>query len=153
MSSVNKVILVGRVGADPEVRDLPSGSSVANFNIATSEKYKGKDGQLVEQTEWHRLELWEGLAKIAQQYVKKGSQIYVEGKIKTEEWTDKEGVAKKGTKIRVLSMTLLGSPSGNNNNNNNNDNNTSNTTSEPKQKVVSNDYVDNSPAPDDDLPF
>ena len=148
MAGVNKVILVGHVGADPEVRDLPSGSSVATFSIATSEKYKNKAGETVEQTEWHRLELWEGLAKIAQQYVKKGSQVYVEGKIKTEEWTDKDGVAKKGIRIRVNTMTLLGSASGNNNNNNN----TPNTSNEPK-KVVNADYSDNSPAPDDDLPF
>ncbi len=150
MAGVNKVILVGHVGADPEVRDLPSGSSVATFSIATSEKYKNKAGETVEQTEWHRLELWEGLAKIAQQYVKKGSQIYVEGKIKTEEWVDKDGVAKKGIRIRVNTMTLLGSAGGGNNNNNNS---TSNTTNEPKQ-ATANEYVaDNSPAPDDDLPF
>ena len=148
MAGVNKVILVGHVGSDPEVRDLPSGSSVATFSIATSEKYKNKAGETVEQTEWHRLELWEGLAKIAQQYVKKGSQVYVEGKIKTEEWVDKDGVAKKGIRIRVNTMTLLGSASGNNNNNN-----TPNTSNEPKQ-ATANDYVsDNSPAPDDDLPF
>ena len=148
MAGVNKVILVGHVGADPEVRDLPSGSSVATFSIATSEKYKNKAGETVEQTEWHRLELWEGLAKIAQQYVKKGSQVYVEGKIKTEEWVDKDGVAKKGIRIRVNTMTLLGSASGNNNNNS-----TPNTSNEPKQ-ATANEYVsDNSPAPDDDLPF
>ncbi len=149
MAGVNKVILVGHVGADPEVRDLPSGSSVATFSIATSEKYKNKAGEVVEQTEWHRLELWEGLAKIAQQYVKKGSQVYVEGKIKTEEWVDKDGVAKKGIRIRVNTMTLLGSAGGNNNNNNS----TPNTNNEPKQ-ATANEYVsDNSPAVDDDLPF
>ena len=150
MAGVNKVILVGRAGKDPEVRNFENGSIVANFNIATSEKYKNKAGETVEQTEWHRLELWEGLAKIAQQYVKQGSQIYVEGKIKTEDYTDKDGVARKITKIRVNTMTLLGSATGNSNNDNSN--NTSNISNEPKQ-VVNADYSDNSPAPDDDLPF
>ena len=149
MSGVNKVILVGRAGKDPEVRNFENGSIVANFSIATSEKYKNKAGETVEQTEWHRLELWEGLAKIAQQYVKQGSQIYVEGKIKTEDYTDKDGVARKITKIRVNTMTLLGSAGGNNTDNNS----TPNTSNEPKQ-ATANEYVsDNSPAPDDDLPF
>lgn len=148
MSSVNKVILVGRVGADPEVRNFDNGTVVANFNIATSEKYKNKNGETVEQTEWHRLELWEGLAKIAQQFIKKGSQIYVEGKIKTEEWVDKEGVAKKGIKIRVNTMTMLGSPNPNNNSN------ATPATSHESKPAVEKEYVsDNSPAADDDLPF
>ena len=150
MSGVNKVILVGRAGKDPEVRNFENGSVVANFNIATSEKYKNKAGETVEQTEWHRLELWDGLAKIAQQYVKQGSQIYVEGKIKTEDYTDKDGVARKITKIRVNTMTLLGSAGGNNNDNNS----TPNTSNEPKKVAATNEYVsDNSPAVDDDLPF
>lgn len=108
MAGVNKVILVGRLGSDPEVRNLESGSVVANFNIATSEKYKNKSGELVEQTEWHRLELWDNQAKIAQQYLKKGDQVYVEGKLRTEEYTDKDGIARRSTKIRVITLTLLG---------------------------------------------
>ena len=117
MAGVNKVILLGNLGADPEVRYLESGSVVASFNIATSEKYKGRDGNMVEQTEWHRIELWDNLAKIAEQYLKKGNSVYVEGKIRTEEWTDKEGIQRKGIRIRGTSMTLVG---GNNNNNSNN---------------------------------
>jgi single-strand DNA-binding protein len=114
MAGVNKVILLGNLGSDPEVRYLESGSVVASFNIATSEKYKGKDGNMIEQTEWHRIELWDNLAKIAEQYLKKGNSVYVEGKIRTEEWTDKEGIQRKGIRIRGTSITLVG---GNNNNN------------------------------------
>jgi single-strand DNA-binding protein len=108
MAGVNKVILVGRLGSDPEVRNLESGSVVANFNIATSEKYKNKSGELVEQTEWHRLELWDNQAKVAQQYLKKGDQVYVEGKLRTEEYTDKDGISRRSTKVRVTTLTLLG---------------------------------------------
>ena len=91
MAGVNKVILLGNLGADPEVRALPSGVKVANINIATSESYTGKDGQRVDQTEWHRIELWDNLANIAEQYLKKGNQVYIEGKIRSEEWQDKNG--------------------------------------------------------------
>ncbi len=108
MAGVNKVILLGNLGSDPEVRYLESGAVVASFNIATSEKYKGKDGNMIEQTEWHRIELWDNLAKIAEQYLKKGNSVYVEGRIRTEEWTDKEGIQRKGIKIRGTSMTLVG---------------------------------------------
>lgn len=113
MAGVNKVILVGNLGKDPEVRHLESGSVVANLTLATTEAYKDKNGQRVENTEWHDLELWEGQAKIAEQYLKKGSQIYVEGKIKTDSWQDEQGNNRKKVKIRVLSFTMLGSRSGN----------------------------------------
>lgn len=108
MAGVNKVILLGNLGSDPEIRSLPSGSKVASFSIATSEAYNNKEGQRVEQTEWHRVELWDGLANIAEQYLKKGRTVYVEGKIRTEEYTDKDGIARKTTKIRGTSMTLVG---------------------------------------------
>lgn len=108
MAGVNKVILLGNLGADPEVRYLESGAVVAQFNIATSERYKGRDGNMIEQTEWHRIELWDNLAKIAEQYLKKGNTVYVEGKIRTEEWTDKEGQARKTMRIRGTNMTLVG---------------------------------------------
>lgn len=81
MAGVNKVILLGNLGSDPEIRSLPSGSKVASFSIATSEAYNNKEGQRVEQTEWHRVELWDGLANIAEQYLKKGRTVYVEGKL------------------------------------------------------------------------
>lgn len=108
MAGVNKVILVGNLGADPEIRNLPSGSSVANFNIATSESYTNKNGEKVTQTEWHRIECWEGLAKVAEQYLKKGNSVYIEGKIRTEEWQDKDGNTRYTTKIRAQNMTMLG---------------------------------------------
>lgn len=109
MAGVNKVILIGNLGADPEIRNLPSGSSVANFNIATSESYTNKNGERVTQTEWHRIECWEGLAKVAEQYLKKGNSVYIEGKIRTEEWQDKEGNTRYTTRIRAQNMTMLGS--------------------------------------------
>ena len=108
MAGVNKVILLGNLGSDPEVRYLDSGSVVAKFNIATSEAYNTKGGERVEQTEWHRIELWDGLAKVAEQYLKKGNTVYIEGKIKTEQWTDKDGQQKSGIRIRATSMTLVG---------------------------------------------
>lgn len=111
MAGVNKVILVGNLGADPEVKYLEGDNVVANIRLATTEAYKDRNGNRVEQTEWHDLELWGGQAKIAEQYLKKGMQIYVEGKIKSDTWQDQEGNNRKRTKIRVLSFTMLGSRS------------------------------------------
>lgn len=108
--SVNKVILIGNLGSDPEVRYLESGSAVAKFNIATTESYTNKSGERVDNTEWHRIELWEGLAKVAEKYLKKGNQVYIEGRIRTDSWTDKEGQQRTGVTIRANSMTLLGGP-------------------------------------------
>ncbi|GAA4447523.1 hypothetical protein GCM10023091_42570 [Ravibacter arvi] len=110
MAGVNKVILIGNLGADPEVRHLPSGSMVANFNIATSESYTNKNGERIEQTEWHRIELWDRLAQIAEQHLKKGNQVYIEGRLRTENWTDKDGNPRSRVAIRGDSMTLLGKP-------------------------------------------
>ena len=112
-ASVNKVILIGNLGSDPEVRYLESGSAVAKFSIATTESYTNKSGERVDNTEWHRIELWEGLAKVAEKYLKKGNQVYIEGRIRTDNWTDKEGQQRSGITIRANSMTLLGGPSGN----------------------------------------
>lgn len=108
MAGVNKVILIGNLGSDPEVRHLSSGSVVANFNIATSESYTNKNGERVTQTEWHRIELWDGLAKVAEQYLKKGQMVYIEGKLKTENWQDSDGNNRTTTRIRGLNMTMLG---------------------------------------------
>jgi single-strand DNA-binding protein len=108
MAGVNKVILIGNLGSDPEVRHLSNGSVVANFNIATSESYTNKNGERVTQTEWHRIELWDGLAKVAEQYLKKGQSVYVEGKLKTESWQDSDGNNRTTTRIRGLNMTMLG---------------------------------------------
>jgi single-strand DNA-binding protein len=88
---------------------LSSGSVVANFNIATSESYTNKNGERVTQTEWHRIELWDGLARIAEQYLKKGQSVYIEGKLRTENWQDSDGNNRTTTRIRGLNMTMLGS--------------------------------------------
>lgn len=111
MAGVNKVILIGNLGSDPEVRHLSNGSVVANFNIATSESYTNKNGERVTQTEWHRIELWEGLAKVAEQYLHKGNTVYIEGKLKTETWQDSDGNTRNTTRIRGLNMTMLGGKS------------------------------------------
>jgi len=107
--SVNKVILVGHVGKQPETRAFADGTSVTNFSLATSEKYKDKTGVMAEQTEWHNISCFGKLAEIASQYVHKGTQVYVEGKIKTNKYTDKAGVEKYSTNIVVSSLQLLGS--------------------------------------------
>ena len=112
MASVNKVILVGNLGRDPEVRYLPSGDPVANIAIATSSKYKGKDGNMVEETEWHRVTFFGKLAEIVGQYMKKGRSVYIEGRLKTRKYTDKDGVEKYATDIRGDRMQMLGGRSG-----------------------------------------
>lgn len=102
------MILVGNLGADPEVKYLEGDKAVARLRLATTESYKDRSGNRIDQTEWHDLEMWDGQAKIAEQYLKKGSQIYVEGKIKTDTWQDDQGQNRYRTKIRVLSFTMLG---------------------------------------------
>ncbi|NQT77629.1 MAG: single-stranded DNA-binding protein [Bacteroidetes bacterium] len=108
MAGINKVILVGNLGKDPEVRTLENGTKVANFTLATSETYKTKDGQKVTQTEWHNIVLWRGLAEIAERYMKKGNQVYIEGKIKTRSWDDKDGNKRYTTDIVGDNLTMLG---------------------------------------------
>lgn len=112
MASVNKVILVGNLGRDPEMRYLPSGEAVANLALATTDKYKDKSGQLVESTEWHRVSFFGRTAEICGQYLKKGSQVYVEGSIRTRKYTDKDGIEKYSTEIRGDRMQMLGSKGG-----------------------------------------
>jgi single-strand DNA-binding protein len=112
MASVNKVILVGNLGRDPEIRYLPSGDPVANVTIATSSKYKNKAGEMVEETEWHRVTFFGKLAEIVGQYLKKGRSVYVEGRIKTRKYTDKDGVEKYATDIIANEMQMLGSREG-----------------------------------------
>jgi single-strand DNA-binding protein len=104
---VNKVILIGNVGADPTVRYLEGGVPVASFSLATSETYKNKNGERVEQTEWHNIVLWRGLAQIAEYYVKKGSQLYIEGKIRSRSWEDKSGIKHFLTEIYADTMQIL----------------------------------------------
>ena len=112
MASVNKVILVGNLGRDPEVRYLPSGDAVTNVTLATSSKYKNKSGEMVEETEWHRITFFGKLAEIAGQYLKKGRPVYVEGRIKTRKYTDKDGIEKYATDIIANEMQMLGSREG-----------------------------------------
>ena len=99
MAGVNKVILVGNLGKDPEVRHLENGTAVANFPIATSESYKDREGNRVDQTEWHNVVVWRKLAEIAESYLKKGSQIYLEGKLRTRSWDDPQGNKRYTTEV------------------------------------------------------
>jgi len=110
--SVNKVILVGNVGADPEVRYIESNTPVCNLRIATSESYKNRSGEKVTTTEWHTVVLWRGLAEIAEKYVKKGMQLYIEGKIRTRSWDDKDGNKRYTTEIIADVLQLLGKREG-----------------------------------------
>lgn len=106
--TVNKAIIIGRVGADPELKHTSSGVAVASFNLATNESYKDKDGKVVDQTDWHRIVAWNKLAEICGQYLKKGSLVCIEGKIKTRSYDDKDGQKKYVTEIRADSMQMLG---------------------------------------------
>ncbi|MFH1699842.1 MAG: single-stranded DNA-binding protein [Candidatus Zixiibacteriota bacterium] len=138
MASVNKAILIGNLGADPELRYTSSGQAVVNFNIATTEKWKDKDGQMQESTEWHRIILWKRQAEIAKEYLKKGSPVYIEGRIQTRNYEDKDGIKRYITEIVGQRMQFLGS----------------------RGAVSENDPSEPPPAPpanmdseDDDLPF
>lgn len=105
---VNKVILVGNLGNDPEVRYMPNGNAVANLSLATSESWKDQQGQMQERTEWHRLTMYRRLAEVAGEYLRKGSQIYVEGKLQTRKWQDQQGQDRYTTEIIVDQMQMLG---------------------------------------------
>lgn len=107
MSGINKVILVGNLGKDPEVRHLEGGVAVAKFPLATSDSYKKPDGTRVDTTEWHNVVMWRGLAETAEKYLRKGSHVYIEGKIRTRNWED-NGVKKYFTEIVADTMTMLG---------------------------------------------
>jgi len=106
--SVNKVILVGRLGRDPETRFTGGGQAVANFSMATDESYKDKNGERQKRTEWHKIVVWSKLAEIAQQYLKKGSLLYLEGRLQTREWQDKEGQKRTTTEIVATNFRMLG---------------------------------------------
>jgi single-strand DNA-binding protein len=109
MASVNKVILVGHLGADPDMRYMPNGDAVATLRLATTEQWKDKaSGEKKEATEWHRVVLWRRLGEIAGQYLKKGAQVYIEGSLKTRKWQDKEGQDRYTTEIQCNEMKMLG---------------------------------------------
>ena len=112
MAGVNKVILIGNLGKDPEVRTLEGGIQVARFPLATTEYYKDKTGNKVEKTEWHNIVVWRAQAEFAEKYLKKGQSIYVEGKIRTSNYQDKEGVQRYSTEIVADNITMIGRPGG-----------------------------------------
>lgn len=111
MASVNKVILVGSLGRDPETRYMPDGGAVTNFSMATTESWKDKSGEKQEKTEWHRISTFQKLAEICGEYLKKGSSVYIEGRLQTRKWTDKDGVDKYTTEIIADRMQMLGAKS------------------------------------------
>jgi single-strand DNA-binding protein len=109
MASVNKAIVLGNLGKDPEVRFLPNGDAVCNFSLATTESWKDKDGQKLDKTEWHNVVLFRKLAEIAGEYLKKGRPVYIEGRLQTRKWKDKEGADRYTTEIVADQMQMLGS--------------------------------------------
>ena len=111
MASVNKVIVVGNLGRDPETRYMPEGGAITNISVATTDKWKDKNGEMQEKTEWHRIAFFGKLAEIAGEYLKKGSQVYVEGRLQTREW-EKDGVKRYTTEIIANQMQMLGSRQG-----------------------------------------
>ena len=144
--SVNKVILIGNLGKDPDVRHLENGATVANFPIATSENYKDrKTGEKVSQTEWHNIVVWRGLADITERYLKKGDKVYIEGKLRTRSWQDQDGNTKYTTEVVADNLTMLGkSPD--------------NSTSPPSQPAAASSSTTQNedfsgPDDSDDLPF
>ena len=144
--SVNKVILIGNLGKDPDVRHLENGATVANFPIATSENYKDrKTGEKVSQTEWHNIVVWRGLADITERYLKKGDKVYIEGKLRTRSWQDQDGNTKYTTEVVADNLTMLGkSPD--------------NSTSPPSQSAAATSSTTQNedfsgPDDSDDLPF
>ena len=148
--SLNKIILIGNLGRDPEVKNLDNQKVVATFSLATSESFNDKNGERRTETEWFNIEMWDAQARVAEKYLKKGSQVYIEGKLKTETWKDKEGIEKSRYKVRVQNFTLLGG-----NPNRNADG--SNTSAPSNNPTPSNDNstgsMPNDPGLSDDLPF
>jgi len=144
---LNKVMLIGNLGADPETRFTQDGTCVCNIRLATTEKFKDRSGERQERTEWHRVVLWGRLGEIAKDYLAKGRQVYIEGKIETRKWTDKDGNTRYSTEIRANSMQMLGGRSGETGE------------SHPgQQPAVEQDPFAGSPEPggvpaDDDIPF
>lgn len=144
MAGVNKVILIGNLGKDPEVRHLENGRAVANFSLATSEVYKNKSGERVTTTEWHNIVLWTPLAEIAEKYLRKGNQVYIDGKLQTRSYDDKDGNRKYITEVVGQNLTMLGAK--NEGNSESNSSNYSNNTTAGEEVSSYNDETD-------DLPF
>ncbi|GEO02970.1 single-stranded DNA-binding protein [Adhaeribacter aerolatus] len=151
MASINRVILVGNLGKDPEIRHIEGGVAVARFPIATSETYKDKTGNKVERTEWHNIVVWRGLAEVAEKYLKKGQSVYIEGKIRTNNYQDKEGIQRYSVEIVADNMTMLSRAEGSNGQGQNNAQESSAVynSGNPGKPEMSANY-ENEP---DDLPF
>ncbi|MBE7442174.1 MAG: single-stranded DNA-binding protein [Flavobacteriales bacterium] len=142
MAGINKVILLGNLGKDPEIRYLEGGTAVANFTLATSENYKDKTtGERKTITEWHNVVLWRGLAEITEKYLKKGNQVYIEGKLRTRSWQDKDGNTRYTTEIVAENMQMIGRK----------DENTSSTPSDTS--TPSTPEIEQNNSMEDDLPF
>jgi single-strand DNA-binding protein len=137
MASVNKVILLGNLGKDPEVRYTAGGTAVASFSLATSERFKGKDGQYEEKTEWHNITLWGRLAEVAGEYLAKGKTAYIEGRLQTRKWADKEGKDRYTTEVVGEKMQMIGGKG----------------ERSEKPKDTGNSYEEPSFNPDDEIPF
>ena len=160
---INKVILVGNLGGDPELRYTGSGTAVCNFSVATTESYKDRDGNQVENTEWHRVVAWARLAEICGEYLSKGRQVYIEGQLQTRQWEDKDGNTRYTTEIKAREMQMLGGRDDNSGGGGNygGGGNTydqrpqrqSNNGGGQKQQQASSPSDDYSFTPDDDLPF
>jgi single-strand DNA-binding protein len=145
--AVNKVILIGNVGSDPEIRHLEGGTPVANFRLATSETYTNRNGERITQTEWHNIVVWRGLAEVVEKYVKKGSQLFVEGKIRTRAWDDKDGNKRYTTEIVVDTLQMLGKKA------EGGGESSGNSTSSAGYSPSSGGDMPTMPEPEDDLPF
>jgi len=150
MASLNKVILIGRLGSDPEKTLLNGGSTVAKFSLATSEKYKDQEGNQQEKTEWHRIVMWNKLADLAEKYLSKGKQVYIEGSLKTNEWNDKDGNKRFTTEVNAQTMQFLDSKSGNGGNSSNN-NYKSNSGNQQTPYIKNSQFEDD--FMEDDIPF
>jgi single-strand DNA-binding protein len=145
MAGVNKVILIGNLGADPEIRNLESGVKVATINLATSEFFKDRSGEKQSHTEWHRIVLWRGLAEVAENYLKKGSQVYIEGRLRSRSYEDQDGKTRYVTEIEARELTMLGRKE----NEGNESFPSSEKVNKPESKGPSTDMKDDN----DDLPF
>lgn len=157
MAGINKVILVGNLGKDPEVRTISNGALVASFSVATSESFTNKEGQKVDKTEWHNIVLWRGLASVAEKYLKKGNKVYIEGKLRYRQYDDKDGNKKYITEIEATDLMLLDRPAnaggGGGNYQGSNTNTSTNTYNDPApQNNFDGGNSNNSDIPDD-LPF
>ncbi|MBN2485028.1 MAG: single-stranded DNA-binding protein [Bacteroidales bacterium] len=145
--AINKVILIGNVGNDPEIRHLEAGTPVANFRLATSESYTNRNGERITQTEWHNIVVWRGLAEVVEKYVKKGAQLFIEGKIRTRSWDDKDGNKRYTTEIVADALQMLGKRTENGPEASQNPANAGSYAAAPNADISS------MPEPEDDLPF